>query len=74
MTPATVTLPHDARIKLCPVKKMQIVLPAFLARLPYAREPGALVRRFVTPQDGVSSVFEIEFWQQFKTYAFILPP
>jgi len=35
----------------------------------YAREPGITVQRAVTPDDGVSSVFEIEFWGQFKTYA-----
>jgi hypothetical protein len=38
----------------------------------YAREPGVVVRRFVTPEDGVSSLFEIQFWQQFKTYASVL--
>lgn len=37
----------------------------------YAREPGIIVRRAVAPEDGVSSIFEIEFWQQFKTYAFV---
>jgi len=35
----------------------------------YAREPGIVVRRAVAPEDGLSSVFEIEFWQQFMTYA-----
>jgi hypothetical protein len=35
----------------------------------YAREPGIAVRRADTPEDGLSSVFEIEFWRQFKTYA-----
>lgn len=35
----------------------------------FAREPGVVVRRAVTPEDGVSSLFEIEFWGQFKTHA-----
>ncbi len=35
----------------------------------YAREPGIIVRRAVTPEDGVTALFEIEFWKQFKTYA-----
>ena len=36
----------------------------------YAREPGIVVRRAVTPEDGVNSLFAITFWkQQFKTYA-----
>lgn len=37
----------------------------------YAREPGIVVRRALAPDDGVSSIFEIEFWQQFKTHAFV---
>jgi hypothetical protein len=35
----------------------------------YAREPGIVVRRAVAPEDGLSSVFEIEFWRQFRTSA-----
>ena len=35
----------------------------------YAREPGVIVRRAVTPEDGMTALFEIEFWKQFKTYA-----
>ncbi len=35
----------------------------------YAREPGIVVRRAVAHEDGVSSLFEITFWKQFKTYA-----
>ena len=35
----------------------------------YAREPGILVRRAVAHDDGVSSLVEITFWKQFKTYA-----
>jgi len=35
----------------------------------YAREPGIVVRRAVAPDDGISSLFAIEFWKQFKTYA-----
>jgi hypothetical protein len=39
----------------------------------YAREPGIVVRRAVAPEDGVSSLFAIEFWKQFKTYASVTP-
>jgi hypothetical protein len=42
--------------------------------LTYAREPGIVVRRAVTPEDGISSLFEIEFWGQFKTYASVTKP
>jgi hypothetical protein len=35
----------------------------------YAREPGIVVRRAVAHEDGISSLFEITFWKQFKTYA-----
>ena len=35
----------------------------------YAREPGVIVRRAVAHDDGMSSLFEIIFWKQFKTYA-----
>jgi hypothetical protein len=35
----------------------------------YAREPGVVVRRAVTHEDHISSVFEITFWKQFRTYA-----
>lgn len=38
----------------------------------YAREPGVTVRRAVAPEDRMSSMFEIEFWGQFKTYAFVI--
>jgi hypothetical protein len=34
-----------------------------------AREPGIVVRRVVAPEDGVSAIYEIEFWKQFKTHA-----
>lgn len=37
----------------------------------HSREPGVIVRRAVVPEDGISSVFEIEFWKQFKTYAIV---
>jgi hypothetical protein len=37
----------------------------------YAREPGISVRRAVVPEDRMSSIFEIEFWGQFKTHAAI---
>jgi hypothetical protein len=39
----------------------------------YAREPGIVVRRAVT-EDGISSLFEIEFWGQLKRYATVLRP
>jgi hypothetical protein len=35
----------------------------------HAREPGLKIRRAVAPEDGMSSVFEILFWHQFRTYA-----
>lgn len=35
----------------------------------YSREPGIFVRRAVEVEDGISSLFEITFWKQFKTYA-----
>ena len=35
----------------------------------YAREPGIVVRRAVAPEDNISSLFGIEFWQQMKLYA-----
>lgn len=37
-----------------------------------AREPGILVRRAVVPEDGISALYEIEFWKQFKTHAAVL--
>lgn len=37
-----------------------------------AREPGVIVRRAVVPDDGVSALYEIEFWKQFKTHAVVL--
>jgi hypothetical protein len=38
----------------------------------YAREPGIVIRRAVAPEDGMSSLFEIEFWRQFKTYGSVM--
>jgi hypothetical protein len=38
----------------------------------YAREPGIVVRRAVVPDDNISSLFEIEFWKHFKTYACLM--
>jgi hypothetical protein len=35
----------------------------------YAREPGLVVKRAVAVEDGISSLFEIEFWGQFTTFA-----
>jgi hypothetical protein len=40
----------------------------------YSRPPGLIVRRAVVPEDGLSSLFEITFWGQFKTYATVLSP
>ena len=37
-----------------------------------AREPGIIVRRAVAPEDGVSALYEIEFWKQFQTHAAVL--
>lgn len=37
-----------------------------------AREPGIVVRRVVAPEDGISALYEIEFWKQFKTHAAVL--
>lgn len=35
----------------------------------YARQPGIVIRFAITAEDGISSFFEIELWQQFKMYA-----
>jgi hypothetical protein len=35
----------------------------------YSRPPGLVVRRAIEAEDQRSSLFEILFWQQFKTYA-----
>jgi hypothetical protein len=40
----------------------------------YAREPGIVIRRAVAHEDGISSLFEITFWKQFKTYAIVSKP
>lgn len=37
----------------------------------YAREPGIIVRRAVAHEDRMSSIFEIEIWQMFRTYAVV---
>lgn len=37
----------------------------------YAREPGIVVRRAVAHEDGLSSLFEITFWKQFRTHAIV---
>lgn len=37
----------------------------------YERLPGIVVRRAVTPEDGISSIFEILLWQQFRMYAHV---
>jgi hypothetical protein len=50
---------------------MHQVLEAYGQEL--AREPGIVIRRAVTPEDGVSALYEIEFWKQFKTYASVMP-
>lgn len=38
-----------------------------------AREPGVVVRRAVTKEGGVDAIYEVNFWQQFMTYAAVLP-
>lgn len=38
-----------------------------------AREPGITIRRCIAREDGVSGLYEIEFWRQFKAYASVLP-
>jgi hypothetical protein len=38
----------------------------------YARGPGIQVRRAVAADDGKSALFEIEFFQQFKTHASVI--
>ena len=45
---------------------------AEIAGTTLAREPGIVVRQVVTPEDGVSALYEIEFWKQFKTHAAVL--
>jgi hypothetical protein len=39
----------------------------------HAREPGLVVRRAVVTEDNRSALFEINFWQHFKTYASVSP-
>jgi hypothetical protein len=34
--------------------------------------PGIMVRRAVSSEDGITSIFEIEFWGQFKTYSSVI--
>ena len=43
-----------------------------IAGTTFAREPGIVVRRAVSPEDGVSALYELEFWKQFKTHAAVL--
>lgn len=38
----------------------------------YERKPGLSVDRCVTPEDGVSSMYRIEIWGQFRVYAFVV--
>ena len=38
----------------------------------YERPPGLLVGRSVTPEDGVSSIYRIEIWGQFRIYASVV--
>lgn len=40
----------------------------------YAREPGIVVRRVVTPEDGLSSIFSIEIWRALVMYAIVTGP
>ena len=38
----------------------------------FALEPGIVVRRVVAPEDGISAIYELEFWKQLKTFASVL--
>jgi hypothetical protein len=35
----------------------------------HAREPAVVIRRALAPDDGISSIFEIQFWRHFTTFA-----
>lgn len=50
-----------------PASEWSAILDKFATT--YAREPGLVVRRAIVPEDRRSSLFEILFWKQFKTYA-----
>lgn len=39
----------------------------------YARGPGILINRAMTPEDGVSAIISIEVWGVFKMYASVTP-
>lgn len=54
--------------ELCRDPFIKMVLERF--SVTYSRKPGLIIRRALA-DDGVSSVLEIQFWQQFKTYAFV---
>jgi hypothetical protein len=38
----------------------------------YAREPGIIVYRVVTPEDRISALFAVEIWERFKVYSTVL--
>lgn len=38
----------------------------------HARGPGIVVRRAVSPEDGLSAIYEITIWGMFQTYAVVL--
>lgn len=40
----------------------------------YAKGPGILINRAVTPEDGVSAIISIEIWGSFKMYASVMAP
>jgi hypothetical protein len=40
----------------------------------YKREPGLLIRRAPVEGDTLTALYEITFWDQFKTYATVLKP
>ena len=40
----------------------------------YKREPGLVIRRATVEGDPVSALYEITFWDQFKTYAVVGKP
>jgi len=38
----------------------------------HAHAPGIVVRHATAPEDQATSIFEIHYWQAFKSYAYVL--
>lgn len=57
-----------------PWDEVSSVFVPLLARFgeTYAREPGIVVRRAVTKEDFMSSIFAIEIWGTFRTFAMLM--